>query len=137
MGDARYPELALRALGRMVERRGFLDVWDPSGRQVARKGVLVRHLVLPGEVENSLSVLRLLRSEFGRLLPLSIMSQFQPTPGCREKRLLTRGVAEEEYRRVCDFAEELGFETVYVQPEFGDLDFFPDFESEEPFRSSR
>ena len=137
MGDPRYPELALAALRLMVERRGFLDVWDPSGQRVARQGVLVRHLVLPGEVENSLSTLRVLRSEFGRLLPLSLMSQFQPTVACSENARFMRAVTAEEYQRVCGLAEELGFVTVYVQPEFGDLDFFPDFESEEPFGAGR
>ena len=137
MGDSRYPEVALAALRQMVERRGFLDVWDPSGETVARQGVLVRHLVLPDEVENSLRTLRVLRSEFGRLLPLSIMSQFRPTRACAAEARFTRAVTAEEYQRVCGLAEELGFVTVYVQPEFGDPGFFPDFESQEPFGSSR
>lgn len=74
MGDAHYPEIALEAIRKMVDAKGFLEPWDPSGEQVAERGVLVRHLVLPGHVENSLKVLDLLHAEFGDGLPISVMS---------------------------------------------------------------
>ena len=137
MGDGAYPERALEGLRRMVAARGFLEPWDPSGRTVAREGVLVRHLVLPGEVENSLAVLRLLREEFGRMLPLSLMSQYRPMAECQRRRDLDRRLAGEEYRRVVDLAVELDFRSVFIQPHFGDGGFLPDFRRDQPFDGNR
>ncbi len=136
MGDRRYPELALQSLQKMVEAKGFLEPWDPSGATPARQGVLVRHLVLPGEVENSRQVLRLLRQEFGRFLPLSVMSQFRPTPYCWQRGRLTRGVTASEYMEVIELVQELGFENVLIQSAPSD-DFLPDFQCvERPFKGN-
>lgn len=137
MGDERYPEVALAALRRMVERKGFLHPWDPTGYKTAQSGVLVRHLIFPGHVENTLSVLRLLRREFGRSLPLSVMSQFHPVPACRKRRQLTRRISEEEHSRVHDEIIELDFKHVLVQPYLPTEEFLPDFDREEPFEGNR
>jgi putative pyruvate formate lyase activating enzyme len=137
MRDEHYPEIALKAIREMVARKGFLTPWDPEGRETARQGVLVRHLVLPGCVENSLAAIRTLHAAFGPDLPVSIMSQFKPVPGCREKGMLERGVTDEEYEQVTDLVAELGFERAYIQPGAGDDDFLPDFNEEEPFEGNR
>lgn len=136
MGDARYPELALESLRRMVEARGFLEPWDPSGQTPAERGVLVRHLVLPGEVENSRQVLRQLRRVFGRFVPLSLMSQFRPNPRCLESGFLDRRVTAAEYAAVVAEVEHLGFENVWIQPEPLSEDFTPDFRRNRPFRAN-
>ena len=138
MGDARYPETALKALREMVRLKGFLEPWDPTGSQTASRGVLVRHLVLPGHIENSLKVLKLLHTEFGPGLPLSVMSQFRPVPGCTEKQELQRGLQVVEYDQVLDLVEELGFERVYTQELKEETDFFPDFKDPvDPFQGNR
>ena len=133
MRDHRYPDITREALRRMVAAQGFLEPWDDDGRLVARRGVLVRHLVLPGYVENTRRVLRLLRDEFGPQLPLSVMSQFRPVETCLTRGLLDRTVTAEEYGQVCDLVEELGFERVFIQPDAGHPDFLPDFSKKEPF----
>ncbi len=137
MRDARYPELALAAIREMVKAKGFLEPWDPEGRKTARRGVLVRHLVLPGCVENSLAALRLLHREFGPDLPLSVMSQFKPMPGCREHGLLERAVSQDEYEQVTERVEDLGFEHVFIQPVSENDDFLPDFTEDEPFEGNK
>ena len=137
MRDRHYPEITLEALRRMVAAKGFLEPWDPEGGALARRGVLVRHLVLPGYVENSLAVLRLLRAEFGPLLPLSVMSQFRPVDLCIERQQLDRTVSAVEYERVCNQVVELGFRNVFLQPHSGDPDFLPDFKRDEPFAGNR
>lgn len=136
MGDARYPEIALRAISAMVESKGFLDPWDPTGARPAQRGVLVRHLILPDHVENTLAALRLLRREFGRLLPLSVMSQFHPVPACRERGELTRRIAAAEHERVREAVLELGFEHVYMQEHGDAVEFLPDFNKSEPFEGN-
>ncbi|MDD5226135.1 MAG: radical SAM protein [Candidatus Omnitrophica bacterium] len=138
MGDARYPEIALKALREMVRLKGFLEPWDTTGAQTARHGVLVRHLVLPGYVENSLKVLRLLHREFGPGLPLSVMSQFRPVPGCSERKKLQSVLSAKEYDQVLDLVEKLGFEKVYTQDLKEETDFLPDFKDPEgPFPGNR
>lgn len=116
MGDRRYPELALASLEDMVEARGFLRPWDPSGRETAQTGVLVRHLVLPGQVENSLEVLKMLLQTFGPGIPISLMSQFRPTWRCRERGQFDRPVMQEEFQQVLASIKEGGFIHVYSQP---------------------
>ncbi|OPZ28657.1 MAG: Radical SAM superfamily protein [Lentisphaerae bacterium ADurb.BinA184] len=137
MAAADYPETALASLMKMVECKGFLEPFDPTRATPARTGVLVRHLVLPGHVENSFAALRRLRHEFGRMLPLSVMSQFRPMPECGRRGLLTAPLAAAEYERVCAEVEELGFEQVYLQPLLLDSGFTPDFRRDEPFDGNR
>jgi putative pyruvate formate lyase activating enzyme len=133
MDDADYPKLAMDSLRRMVKERGFLKPWDEEGKTVAESGVLVRHLVLPGEMDNSLKVIELLHAEFGPELPLSVMSQFHPVPACQEIGCLNRQVSADEYRRICERVLELGFQHVFLQPESGDSAFRPDFSQEQVF----
>lgn len=137
MGDRRYPDLAIEAIRLMIETRGFLEPFDPEGGRPAREGVLVRHLVLPDEEENSLAALRQLREEFGRWLPLSVMSQFRPMPACGAQGRFTRPVNRESYARICDEVVALGFEQVFIQPQPADDAFLPDFRREEPFDGNR
>lgn len=133
MGDARYQEIALDALRRMVSAKGFLHPWDSTGVNTALEGVLVRHLILPGYVRNSLAALDLLYREFGRSLPLSVMSQFRPTPECRSRKMLDRTLHADEHRRVVDRVRDLGFQHVFVQELADNSDFMPDFKREQVF----
>jgi len=138
MRDARYPEIALKALREMIRLKGFLEPWDPTGSQTARQGVLVRHLVLPGYVENSLKVLTLLHKEFGPGLPISVMSQFQPVEGCFQRKKLQRALAVEEYDQVLDLVKKLRFEKVYIQELKQGTSFLPDFnDKENPFPGNK
>ncbi len=136
MRDERYPEIALEALRLMVAEKGFLDPFDPSGTETARRGVLVRHLVLPGHVENTLRVLDLLREEFGRWLPLSLMSQYKPTPAAHSRPPFDRHLSADEYQAAVDHAQELGFENLLIQPLAATDEFFPDFENKQPFKGN-
>ncbi len=136
MRDERYPEIALEALRLMVAEKGFLDPFDPTGMEPARRGVLVRHLVLPGHVDNTLRVLDLLREEFGRWLPLSLMSQYAPTPAAQPRPPFDRRLGPAEYQAACDRARELGFENLLVQPLAVTDDFLPDFERKKPFKGN-
>jgi putative pyruvate formate lyase activating enzyme len=134
-----YPGVALEAIAEMVLQKGFLDAClTRSG--TAKRGVLVRHLILPGNVENSINALTGLFVEFGSGLPLSLMSQYHPAL-YRKDEDLNRFVSEEEFGRVYSHAIELGFEHLFVQ--FPDKDpgarcrrssFFPDFRQTDPFK---
>lgn len=138
MGDERYPGIALEAIRGMVKLKGFLDPWDPSGEQPAKRGVLIRHLVLPGHVENSLEVLRLLHQEFGPEVPLSVMSQYQPVPACSGRGELQRVLQAREYGQVLELVGKLGFSKIYAQELVEQTAFLPDFhDPEDPFPGHR
>lgn len=138
MKDKKYPGIALQAIREMVRYKGFLEPWDPAGENPAQKGVLVRHLVLPGHVNNSLKALQLLHQEFGPGIPLSVMSQYRPMPACLEHEEFRRGVQAAEYEQVLTFVKELKFEKVYVQELVEKTAFLPDFQDpEDPFPGNR
>lgn len=137
MGDDCYPSLALGALRAMVEAKGFLAPFDSTGAQTARTGVLVRHLLLPGHVENTKRVLRLLRDEFGRYLPLSLMSQYLPVPATSGRPPFDRAPTSAEYSEAVDCAIDLGFRNLFIQPLSDTRDFLPDFTRDCPFEGNR
>jgi len=85
-------------------RRG-LEVRDG----IALKGLLVRHLVLPGRKENSLAVLRLIAKHLSKAVPVSIMSQYTPMPFSEGHPCLGRRVTEEEYADIVEEALDMGF----------------------------
>jgi len=139
-----YPKTALEAIGEMIRQKGFLDSCVHGDASVieadlAQKGVLVRHLILPGHVKNSIDVLTSLYLEFGRELPLSIMSQYYPA--VRQKdAALNRTLTLREFDEVYAHATALGFENMFVQfPEHYEASgpsspaLLPDFRKAEPF----
>ncbi len=133
-----YIDTALAAISEMIRQKGFLDSSE-SGSLLAKKGVLVRHLILPGYVENSLDALTTLFLEYGSLLPLSLMSQYTPVRRYQEESM-NRTVRPEEFRLVCDHALDLGFQNLFVQfpavaplGEPSEEPFLPDFKKSRPF----
>ncbi len=128
-GAPEYRRHALAALREMAEQVGDgLELRDG----VAVRGLLVRHLVLPGLVENSFTVLDDIRATVSTRVPLSIMSQYTPAAQARRHPLLGRRIHRDEYRRVVDYALALGFSQLFVQ-EVDDRHLAPDFDREEPF----
>ncbi len=105
-----YPETAKRALYEMVKQRGEA-VFDSEG--IMTKGVIVRHLVLPDQLENTFSVLEYLKNEYQNSIYISIMNQFTPLGDSNGG--LSRSLTEEEYSSVLDFAEKLGIENGFIQ----------------------
>jgi putative pyruvate formate lyase activating enzyme len=130
-GAADYFERAATALIEMHRQQPRLEI-DENG--TALKGLIIRHLVLPGCGEDSLKVLRWIRDNLSPSIGLSIMSQYRPCHKVPEE--LNRTVTPEEYGRVVDFALNLDFENLFIQPEpFGpDEHLVPDFRLPEPFR---
>ena len=135
-----YPEKAFEAIVEMVRQKGFLRIADEEDG-LAIGGVLVRHLILPGNVENSLNVLTSLFLEFGKDLPLSIMSQYHPVHAHKDLHF-NRNISEEEFEAVYSHLLELGFTHLYVQfpntdrrrgTEEGPSPFLPDFQKKKPF----
>lgn len=130
-GTADYPEVATAALRAMHARVGDRLDLDDSG--LARRGLVVRHLVLPGEVENSLACLRWLARELSPGVAVSLMAQYAPTPEVAGDARLGRRVTKGEYAAVVAEAARLGLGNGWVQDLASADAFNPDFDAPEPF----
>ncbi len=128
VGD--YVQHALTALKEMLRQTGEDPVLEDG---IVLRGLIIRHLVLPGMVENSLEALRLLRKHLPEGVPLSLMSQYTPTRLVAGHPELGRRLARDEYDTVVDFALDLGFETLFLQ-EVDERHITPDFRLETPFQ---
>lgn len=109
---ASYPEVALVALDEMVAQVGF---WSENAQGLLEKGIIVRHLVLPGHIEESFQVLRVLHERYGNKIRLSIMNQYTPLRGDLVRYGLSGKVSNEEYESVLDYADYLGIEDYFWQ----------------------
>lgn len=128
---ADYPEVAAAALQEMYRQKGNLLHLDEEG--LAERGLIVRHLVLPGAVANSLGVLRFLAEELSPRLSLSLMSQYQPTNAVADDPPLNRPLFPEEYAQVVTEMERLGFTNGWVQECASAAHYNPNFEKDSPF----
>ena len=109
---ADYPETVKTALAEMVRQTGA-PLFDRRG--MMKKGVIVRHLVLPGCVSDSKDVLEYLWDTFGNQIYVSIMSQYTPLPHVAAYPEINRKVTDEEYEEIVDYARFLGMSQVYIQ----------------------
>ncbi len=126
-----YPEVALRAVREMYYQKGSVLETDEEGRAV--NGILIRHLVLPGHVEESKKVLQIIAEEISTGVNISLMSQYHPVPGVSDHPDLGRILYREEYQEVVDTMEKLGFRNGWVQDMESNRNYRPDFRKENPF----
>jgi putative pyruvate formate lyase activating enzyme len=126
-----YPAQALASIKEMARQVG--DELETEN-DIACRGLLIRHLVLPGRRENSFAALRLIKKNISLRVPLSIMSQYTPIPALARHTILGRRITRREYEAVVNFALDLGFENIFAQ-EVNDRHLSPDFNQDDPFRS--
>ena len=105
-----YFETALASISRMLEHSGQL-VLDSSGH--AKKGVLIRHLILPGCVYDTRDILSIIADKFGLETYLSLMHQYTPQPDAKPP--LHRRLTDREYNNALEYCLQLGFNRVYIQ----------------------
>ncbi len=130
-GARDYPEYAAKALKEMYRQKGNSLITDENN--VAESGIIIRHLVLPGHVENSLGVLRFLAEEISPRIHVSLMAQYYPTNLVKNHVNLGRVVSNFEYQQVTDEMEKLGMFNGWIQ-EFESSEFYrPDFNNLHPF----
>lgn len=128
-GAADYFPVAARAIDEMLRQVGR-PVYGADG--MLKKGVVIRHLVLPGQVQNSLKVLDYIADHFpkGSVL-VSLMAQFVPSGRLKHTPPFDRTVTQEEYEAVVDWLYMLGLEDGFLQePSAATDDYLPDFSLE-------
>ena len=140
-----YRDTAKKAIKEMVRQTGVpvffeketrkeLDAeayndYEGTSEVLIKKGTIVRHLLLPGQSKDSMSVIGYLLKTYGNRIYISIMNQYTPVIRNKKYPELSRKVTEEEYGSVIDFAISAGIENGFIQE--GDTaseSFIPDFE---------
>lgn len=122
---ADYFAAASAAITRMVEQVGPVQ-FAADGQ--LRRGVLVRHMVLPGHRHESMDIVKWLWETFGKTIQVSLMNQYTPMYKAAEHKPLNRRLTTFEYDSVVDYALQLGMENAYIQERrSASAEFVPDF----------
>lgn len=122
-----YVSHARTAIKEMYRQVGRLEL-DDAG--IARRGLIVRHLILPNGFAGSGESLTWLAEEVSPEVTLSVMAQYFPAHRAARIASLSRTVSEEEYSAVIDLMDRLGLENGWVQDMEAAGDYLPDFERE-------
>ncbi len=128
-----YPMYARLAVKEMHRQVGSELVIDDDG--LLKRGLLIRHLVLPNDIAGSRETLKWVAEELGKDAALSIMSQYYPTNKADSITLLSRYIRESEYDKVRELLDKFGLENGWMQ-NFESRDYYkPDFTDRvEPFK---
>lgn len=106
-----YFEAASKAILEMYRQQPE-DIFEDS---LMKKGLIIRHLVLPGNVSQAFKVLEWVKDNLPSDTVLSLMGQYLPCGKAEDYPVINRRLSEREYNMVLDRAEMLGFENVYIQ----------------------
>ncbi len=124
-----YADVVPGVVREMLAQVGHLETDDDG---IAVRGLLVRHLVLPGQLDNTRQCLRFL-ADLSPDTVVSIMSQYSPQHRAGDYPGLDRTLTEDEYDQVTDYALDLGLENAFVQEPGSRDHYLPDFARESPF----
>lgn len=123
-----YPDVVKSAIAEMFRQTGKIR-FDSDG--IARRGMIVRHLVLPGHAEDAKRIIKYLHTAYGEDIYLSIMNQYTPMPAAKSFPNLRRPIRRDEYDSVIDYALSIGVENAYIQEgETAEESFIPEFNLE-------
>lgn len=98
-----YVETATAAISEMIRQTGEILIEDG----LIKRGVMIRHLVLPSHVKNSIGVLELIKNNWGATIPVSLMSQYFPAGKADRYPDINRSLTTREYQKVLDKLYEL------------------------------
>jgi putative pyruvate formate lyase activating enzyme len=128
---ADYPEVAKKAITEMYRQKGNSVIVSDNGQAV--NGLIIRHLVLPGQTDDSIAILKWISEELSPSIYISLMSQYYPTSCMTNHPLLNRKITEEEYAIAERAMEELGFYNGWIQEMTSAHNYKPDFLKGNPF----
>ena len=122
-----YPEVALAAITEMYRQAGPFQL---DGDGILQRGVMIRHLILPGAPENTLRVIDAVEDHLpAKRILFSLMSQYTPMPGLERFPELQRRVTRAEYERCSSYLDFSEIEYGYYQtPDSATEDMIPAFD---------
>jgi putative pyruvate formate lyase activating enzyme len=107
-----YPEINRAAVREMFRQVGNLAL-DEHG--IAKRGLIIRHLVLPGGVSGTEKIMKFLAEEISKDFYISLMSQYFPAYKAHEIKELSRRITAEEYEEACGIMEKYELENGWIQ----------------------
>lgn len=124
-----YASLAIAEMVRQVGTPVFDD--SSSDEKMMKRGVIVRHMILPGHTRDSKAIIKYLYHTYKNGIYMSIMNQYKPPAELDAYPGISRRITRREYQKVVDYAIALGVENAFIQE--GDTakeSFVPDFDEE-------
>lgn len=128
-----YPKVAKAAIAEMVRQQPNPKfIYDEEQDvELIKKGVIVRQLLLPGQLQDAKEIIKYLYDTYGNQIYLSLMSQYTPLEHVEKYPELNRKVSRRNYESYVDYAIEIGIENGYIQEEdVAEESFIPCFDGE-------
>lgn len=122
-GCSDYVETATAAIEEMIRQQGELVIEDG----LIKKGVIIRHLVLPSHTKNSLGVLDIIKENWDARIPISLMAQYMPAGRAEEYPDINRRLTKREYNKVLDRMYELSLDGFAQELEASDKKYVPEW----------
>ena len=120
-----YFKYASCAIDEMVRQVGRVVIGSDG---LIKRGVIVRHMVMPGCIEDSKKIVKYLYDKYGNSIIVSIMNQYTPVRECKFMEL-NRRVSDNEYDEVVDYAYDIGIRRAFIQEgDSQEESFIPDFD---------
>lgn len=107
-----YFEKATNTIMKMYEQVGN-PIFDEAG--IIKKGLIIRHLVLPNYILNSKHILKWIKENMPENIYVSVMAQYFPTYKAKEDLLINRKLTQKEYKEVEEYLYSLNLENGYIQ----------------------
>lgn len=122
-----YFQVAKEAIAEMVRQTGAAAFDEETGGM--KRGVIVRHLILPGHTKDSIEIIKYLHETYGDMIYISILNQYTPMGKWENFPNLNRRVTKREYEKVLGYTLDIGVENAYIQEgKTADHSFIPEFD---------
>lgn len=108
----KYFEISIKAIKEMIAQVG-IPKFDERG--MIKKGVMIRHLVLPNHIQNTKNILKWVKENLSEEIYINVMAQYFPTYKAKEDELLNRKLTKKEYKQVEQYFYLLNFKNGYMQ----------------------
>lgn len=108
----KYFEIATDAIKEMINQVG-VPKFNNDG--IIKRGVIIRHLVLPNHIENSKKVLKWIKENLPEDIFVSIMAQYFPTYKAKEYNEINRKLTKREWKQIEDYVYDIGIENGFIQ----------------------
>ncbi len=120
-----YFEIATNAIKEMYNQVGNATF---DGEGLIKKGVIIRHLVLPNHIQNTKNILKWIKENMPEDIYVSVMAQYFPTYKANEDNLINRKLTKKEYKEVLNYLYSLDIKNGYIQ-DLGthEQEYVPDF----------
>lgn len=107
-----YFKVSTEAIKEMYKQVGE-PIFDENG--IIKKGVIIRHLILPNHIQNTEHILKWIKDTFDNKVYVSVMAQYFPTYKAKNDYKLNRKISTKEYKKVENYMYLLGIENGYMQ----------------------